>query len=478
MESREVLVIGSGVSGCASALALAQKGIPVTLISMSANHSSCGPCILPDQIEKANKHLETLQKSHQSILIEHFKEWALKSLKEGCCVQEGKDQQTLVDILNRLQQQLRQYPHVEWKTDYQLVELITLERHSAKLSDRYRKPTCLGAYLYNTQTGQVEAWLAKETILAVGGASSLYLYSTHSPAACGQGWALAHRAGARLLHLDQTYFHPLALWQKGKACFPLPLELLHIGGKVCAFKQQVLDVVLDDTLSQQFYQVLLRDQAEHLWLDLSEINPLVLKEQFSFIDAYCAYYGFNWTKDPLPVAPAASYTWGGVVVDRWAQTSLNRLRTVGDMACTGMRYQSDYSLMRLLESLAWAQACAEDLSKQLNKFVYYFPELQDHPWHLQQSEKGRQEDWHLLRQIMWSYAGPMRSGVRLQLAEQLLSALGKQPQEDMSMESWQLLCSIQTARLIIRDMQDACTKGTAPHFHLEESLFADKTRVI
>ena len=101
-----------------------------------------------------------------------------------------------------------------------------------------------------------EYFLAKETILATGGATSLFPYSTHSSNACGEGIAMAYRAGARLLNMEQVQFHPLGLLEKDRPCFPLPLELLEEGGKILSFKSDPIDAdPADPYLSRQLYDI-------------------------------------------------------------------------------------------------------------------------------------------------------------------------------------------------------------------------------
>lgn len=450
-QQREVLVIGSGIAGCAAAIALAHQGVPVTLIAQhSLDHSDRGPCVSSRHLKEAVAQIREQHEmqGYYPPISEHILEKLPAALEAFFHLSDEKEAESLIPLLSCLKEQL-QHPLIEIKSDYELVELITLDKHSNRLADAYRKPACLGAHLYHRQTHRIERWLAKETILALGGASSLFLYSTHHPGAQGQGLVMARQAGARLWNLNEIYFHPLALFQKGQACLPLPVRLLELGGRLWIEKQTPFQPVLDGTLSEQFYQVLQDHQEDCLWLDLSFINPAELKNQFPFLDDASSQMGINWTKELLPVVPAASYLKGGIVVDKGFQTTVNRLRAVGDSTCMNLPLAQDYFMGRLLEALAGAQICAEEIAKQIHKFVYYFPDLRESTLAFEKNSSDRIEDQHILKQIMWNYAGIKRSSDRLELAQTFLQAFAQHRKGLATFQDWQFKQAVQASLLLV-----------------------------
>ena len=218
-------------------------------------------------------------------------------------------------------------------------------------------------------------------------------------------------------------------------------------------KSDPLSVAASDPyLNQQLYDFLLHTRSEHLWLDLTSIDPVVLKENFPYVDTYCLNHGFNIVKDYLPITPVAAYFCGGIAIDRAAQTSLQRLRAIGEVACTGLFWNYRDETLGVLESLTWALACADDLAKQATKLIYYFPELREGPTHLGRSSSILEEDWKLLRQIMWSYIGIKQDRTHLErgcaLLDQLYLANALQDLSLQSIEQIQLFYAIQTAQLI------------------------------
>lgn len=458
MKPKEILIVGAGIAGCAIALALAKRGIPVSVLTSSfdqrAYHS---PFIQHDRLEEKIRELQQTKLDQQSCsrAYEQLAQTARKSVDELLEMHYLVDRNGNIDIHRCLQEQLKQFEHVEWISHYSVVELLTLENHSPKKADRYKKSTCFGVMAYNHETHQIETILAKETILATGGAASLYPYSTHPQTACGQGLAIAHRAGARLLNMEMIQFHPLGLFEKDRPCFPLPLELLSEGGQLHLPKLPAIEIPHSShELTLQLYDLLLITRADHLWLDLTQLDPTEMKEKFPTVDAYCLTHGFNIAKDPLPIVPVAFYSCGGIAVDRVGQTNLQRLRAIGEISCTGLFSASKEEALGVLESLTWALACSEDIAKQIDKLVYYFPAIRQEYRPVNSNSEVVEEDWKILREVMWSYGGIRHERKRLERGCALLEELHRMNAvEDIcecSIEQNQLLGAIQTALLVVR----------------------------
>ncbi len=454
MKTCEVIVVGAGIAGYAVALALAKKGIPVTMMALSFDqriyHSHF---IKNDQLE--NK-IQSLQAGNQEQLVcprayEQLAQFARSSFDELVDMNHLIDRNGNIDIYRALQQQLQQQPCVEWITNHSLIDLLTVERHSRKKVDCYKKPMCIGIATYNHDSQQTEYFLAKETILATGGASSIFTYSTDLPTAYGGGLAIANLAGARVLNMEHIHFHPLGLLEKDRPCFPLPLELLAAGGKLYGAKNEfLLAELLPKDLTKTIYSQLLKTDDAHLWLDLTALDSLALKEQFPAVDAYCLNRGINIAKDLLPIVPTACYSCGGIAVDKVGQTNIQRLRAIGSVSATGVFFNYKEEALGVLESLTWAKSCADDINKQISKLVYYFPDLTltDFSFEPEQAELI-EEDWQMLRHIMWAYAGIYRDSARLRRGKCLLEQLRNANNHATSLKQRQLLLALHTAQLVI-----------------------------
>lgn len=456
MKVRDVLIVGAGIAGCAAALALVKRGIAVTIITSAYDERVYhAPFIGHDQLEEGGRELQALfhEDLSSSCAFDQLASQVNKSSDELLKSHYLIDRNGNIDIHRCLKEQLQQHTCLEWLSHHTLIELLTLDQHSLKRSDAFKKPSCLGGLFYNHDTNSLERILAKETILATGGAASLYPYSTDPHWACGQGLAIASSAGARLLNMEEIQFHPLALYENGYGAFPLPAELLESRGSLYADKHSPLEKRFSNSeWLEAIYRALRTSGKPHLWLDLTNFDPEEIHSKYPAIDVYCLSHGFNLAADPLPVIPVAQFTCGGIAVDKNSQTNIQRLRAIGEIACTGLFCDYRDEAIGVLESVTWAVACADDIVKQLSRFIYYFPELREESGSLESTSTAVQEDWTILRQVMWSYVGISRSRDALERArgmlEQLFQANIPDVLTDCSIDQIRLFHAIQTAQLI------------------------------
>lgn len=454
MKSKEVLIIGAGVAGCLTALALAKRGVAVALLgSPSGAHSLF---LSRSELDTA---LRTLADARDETLccpraFEQFSTLANASLDNLLLKLECIEKNGYIDVLHTLKEALSHTSAVEWLSDYEAMDLLTLERHSKKSGDRIKKPTCIGAIACHRETRQAEYFLAKETILATGGALSLFPYSFYGEEQCGSGLAMAGRSGARLLDMGGVSFHPLALYHPSRPCYPLPLELLKLGGKLTTLQGTPLEAaaMTEGELLRAMYDAMTARGQAHLWLDLTAVDGTALKETAPPLDDLFLSYGFNRIKELLPVVPAAARGTGGIAVDKVAETQLQRLRAVGSVACTGLSWKKTTGALLFLEAAVFATSCADDIAKAIHKFVYYFPDIceERHRWEAH-PQCALREEWTLLRQIMWAYAGIRRTLARLKTAASLLEALQKSVAEETpSFEQWRLTEALRVAQMMIQ----------------------------
>lgn len=414
MKPKDVLIIGAGISGCAIALALAKRGVGVAILAADSDQRHHYATYLSQQQVTNQNQISNSESCPRA--LEQLYSVCKKSVEE--LLGSEYDQK---DVYSSLQEQLKAYSQVEWLRKHTTIELITLDKHSKKRADIYKRPTCCGVYAYHNETKQIEPIFAKETILATGGAASLYLHSTRSSASKGQGLAMAYQAGARIVNSNHIQFYSICLFERGQACFPLPMDLLDVGGKILNINR--IPLILEEDLNSQFYNEMLKTKSEHLWLDLTTLDPVEIKNRFPAVDAYCLTHGFNIAKDLLPIVPAVQYINGGVAVDKAAQTTIQRLRALGEVSCTGLFTRERDDISSLLESLTWASAAADDIAKQINKFAYYFPEVIE--WNISEGLKEGviDADKTLLKQALWHYAGIMRDDERLKRVNNMLYKL-------------------------------------------------------
>ncbi len=446
LKIRDVVIIGDSLAGCAAALTLAKQGIGVTLVA-----SSMCEKISPASFISKEKWQERVTQWQAKI------EEALSDSR--ACEHLTSFELNRLPLSLDLKEQLKSFDQVEWLTHHHLVELLTLDQHSIKGGDRYRKATCFGSVVYNGDKQETEILLSKETILATEGIPSFFPCSL-SPS-CGMEWIIAQRAGVRVLSTSHTKIHPLALFQKSQPCLPLPLALLKEGGKL--YQKEGVPLSLDpdsSTFAQDFYDALLQRGVEHAWLDLSLLDLASLREKAPFMEAYGLREGLHLAKNLFPVAPLMRPLYGGICVDRVGQTSLHRLRAIGEVACTGLVWKGGEEVFSVLESLVWAVASAEEIAKQINRLVYYFPEMRQPIWTLKghsftdEAELPLEEDWKLLRHTVGAYLGIKRNRERLERGEVFLEQLRRfntpSLNRPLSIEQMQLFYAIQGAEWMMR----------------------------
>jgi L-aspartate oxidase len=131
------------------------------------------------------------------------------------------------------------------------------------------------------------------------------------------------------------------------------------------------------------------------------------------------------TREPIPVVPAAHYSCGGIATDSWGRTTVDRLRAVGEVACTGLHGANRLASTSLLECLVWGtragQQAAECIQRD-NKF--YFPQVADWRYENEPADPALiSQDWLTIQQTMWNYVGLIRSEKRLNRAMRVLREL-------------------------------------------------------
>jgi L-aspartate oxidase len=216
---------------------------------------------------------------------------------------------------------------------------------------------CYGAHLPD------EVLLARTTILATGGAASLFARSTNPPGSRGQGVAMAFRAGARVGDMEFQQFHPTALALPGEGdCFLISeavrgegAHLVDVHGmRFMPDRHPDAELAPRDELTRAIV-ARIRETGHHCaYLTLAHLDPRMVHERFAAISDRLAELGFDMARDRIPVAPAAHFSMGGVLTSLHARTTLPGLLAVGEVACTGVHGANRLASNSLLECLVFA----------------------------------------------------------------------------------------------------------------------------
>jgi L-aspartate oxidase len=162
-----------------------------------------------------------------------------------------------------------------------------------------------------------------------------------------------------------------------------------------------------------------------VYLDISHKPAEQLRERFPAIYAMCIQRGIDLTREPIPVVPAAHYSCGGIVTDDCGLTNIDRLRAVGEVACTGLHGANRLASTSLLECLVWGtRAGAAAAERIASEGSFYFPEVAEWRYEREPADPALiAQDWLTIQQTMWNYVGLIRSQKRLNRAMRVLREL-------------------------------------------------------
>ena len=319
-----------------------------------------------------------------------------------------------------LERDARSHPNIHLFEHHNTVDLIT----ATKLGRRENR--VLGAYVLDTRAQKVVTFPARLVVLATGGASKVYLYTSNPDVCTGDGMAMAWRAGARIANMEFIQFHPTCLFHPHARSFLISEAVRGEGGRLLLpdgssfmrhFDERA-ELAPRDIVARAIDHEMKRLGVDCVFLDIRHKSPDFVRGHFPNIYAQCLNFGIDITKDPIPVVPAAHYTCGGVLTDHNACTDVPGLYAVGEVACTRLHGANRMASNSLLECLVFAKQAAEHIIRILPET----PEPLDLPaWDESRVTDSDEEvvvshNWDEIRRFMWDYVGIVRTNKRLERA--------------------------------------------------------------
>lgn len=508
----DVLIIGSGAAGLTLALTLADKA-QVTVLSKSTltegatYYAQGGIAAVFDDKDTIESHVEdtlkagaylchrpavefTATQAKQALewLIAHGVQFDQRLNQQGVpeyhLTREGGHSHRRIlhsadatgkEVQLTLQERVSAHTNIQVFEQHNAVDLIT----SKKLNQSGNR--VLGAYVLDRSCGHVKTITAKFVILATGGASQVYQYTSNPDIASGDGIAMAWRAGCRVANLEFNQFHPTCLFHPKARNFLLTEALRGEGAYLRRpdgsrfmpdFHDQA-ELAPRDIVARAIDFEMKRLGIDCVFLDITHKDASFIRDHFPTIYARCLDLGIDITQEQIPVVPAAHYTCGGVMTDLQGQTDLNGLYAIGEVSYTGLHGANRMASNSLLECIVFARSAALSIQHQL---PYVSQEKLLPLWDESNVTDSDEEvviahNWHELRLFMWDYVGIVRSDKRLQRALRRIELLQKEIQEyyihfKISDHLLELRNLVQVAELIVHCAM-ARKESRGLHFNID-----------
>src|SRR5690554_6135851 len=330
-------------------------------------------------------------------------------------------------IFNTLQRQAQAHLNIALLENRVAIDLIT----SSKLGLPGHR--CLGAYILNRDSGHVETFSARFTVLATGGASKVYLYTSNPDSASGDGIVMAWRAGCRVANLEFNQFHPTCLYHPQAKSFLITEALrgegavlkLPDGTRFMPHFDERAELAPRDIVARAIDHEMKRLGLDCVYLDISHKPAAFIREHFPTVHERCLSFGIDITREPIPVVPAAHYTCGGIVVDSSGLTDVANLYAIGETSFTGLHGANRMASNSLLECIVYGRAASRDI---LSRLTSTEPSAELPVWDESQVTDSDEDviishNWDELRRFMWDYVGIVRTTKRLQRAKHRVDML-------------------------------------------------------
>ncbi len=287
----------------------------------------------------------------------------------------------------------------------------------------------LGVIVINPDNEEVYV-LANRIILATGGIGGIYKKSTNEKIACGDGIAMAYRAGVKIKNMEFVQFHPTGFYVEdeiGKT-FLISEAVRGEGGILRniegyrfmeKYDKERMELAPRDVVSQAIHREMFDTWSDHVYLDITHQPKEFLMKRFPTIYNHCLEHGIDISKDYIPVAPVEHFLCGGIDTDVYGRTSMKNLYAVGECANTGVHGANRLASNSLLECIVFAGRVAEEINKDKDTFGKIDVILPDMVF---THKKFNFKDIRVeIRDVMSKYVFIVRTEENLLLAKKLLT---------------------------------------------------------
>ena len=490
----DVLIAGGGMAGLTCALALPET-LDVTILSKttlptgSTYLAQGGMAAVTSPDDSFEKHLEDTQKAGAGMvdedvarqiismgpeLVAHLSRWGITlegTNGDGGGMEGGHSFRRVLHYFDRtgrfisehLAELCRSRSNITLMENAFAINLITASREAPELVQP-RSDRCLGAYVL--ADGDVLTFLARETVIATGGAGKVYRYTSNEDSATGDGIAMAYRAGLTVRNMEFYQFHPTCLYHPDKRNFLITEALRGEGAKLMNeagrrfmeyYDPQRMELAPRDVVARAIDSEMKSTGTDHMLLDATHLSREFLEEHFPEVTSGVLAVGIKPWEEPIPIVPAAHYCVGGVVAETSGKTEMGSLRVIGEAASTGFHGANRLGSNSLLEAGVMGLFAAGEIATGIQSHINP-DKVRD--WSFGRAEPLKESvlvdhSWASLRSTMWDYVGIVKTDKRLGRALKLIEVLSEEVEEDY----WTLLPTVEqlelrnlttVARIIVR----------------------------
>jgi len=381
----DILIVGSGVAGLYCALNLpTDKKITVVTKNIARRSDSYlaqgGICVLRDEEDYKSFYEDTMRAGHYEnnpesvdIMIRSSQKVIRDLVSFGVRFEKSGEEFTYT------REGAHSKPRILFHEDETGKEItshlisVALARENITLIENYtmvdlivKNNECRGI-IGRAEDGGYSAITADYTVLATGGIGGLFRHSTNYRHLTGDALALSLKYGIKLSHIDYIQIHPTTLYtEKDGREFLISESVRGEGAILLNSKGErfVNELLPRDVVANAIFAEMKKENKPHVWLSLKPIPEEEIKNHFPNIYKHCLEAGYDITKEPIPVVPSQHYFMGGIDVNRYSKTSMDRLYAIGETACNGVHGKNRLASNSLLESLVFAKRAAKNIIKE------------------------------------------------------------------------------------------------------------------